>query len=216
MPVGPGTAQSRFDSPSWRATTLTYDADGLSADSLQVMQYWEQPLMERLAQYATRNRGRVLEIGFGLGISAQEIIKCGCDEYVVVEAHPEIAKQARAWGHRQSVPVTVVEDFWQNVLQDLGRFDGILFDTYLINDDPRSNNYYRFLPVAHHLLAPIGGITYYTEDTREFRAEHMALLLRHFDLIELSVVDKLAPPLTCRYWKHDHMVVPYVRSPRKT
>lgn len=204
----------RFDSPTWRATPLTYDADGLLVGGLQVMQHWEQPLMKRLAQYATRNRGRVLEIGFGLGISAQEIMTSGCNEYVVVEAHPEIAKQARAWGERQPVRVTVIEDFWQNVVRDLGRFDGILFDTYPINDDPRSNNYHRFLPVAHNLLAPNGGITYYTEDTREFRAEHIALLLRHFELIEFSVVNDLAPPPTCRYWKHDHMIVPYVRNPR--
>lgn len=216
MPIGSVTDQPHFDSPDWRATPLTYEADGLLAGGLQVMQYWEQPLMKRLAEYATRNRGRVLEIGFGLGISSQEIMKCGCDEYVVVEAHPEVAKQARAWGERQRVPVTVIEDFWQNVVHDLGHFNGILFDTYPINDDPRSNNYHRFLPVAHYLLAPAGGITYYTEDTREFRAEHMALLLQHFDLIEFSVVNNLTPPPTCRYWKHDHMVVPYVRSPRNT
>lgn len=208
------TELPRFDSPSWRTTALTYDADGLLVGGLQVMQHWEQPLMKRLAQYATRNRGRVLEVGFGMGISAQEIMTCGCNEYVVIEAHPEIAKHARAWGERQSVRVTVIEDFWQNVVRDIGRFDGILFDTYPINDDPRSNNYHRFLPVAHNLLTPNGGITYYTEDTREFRAEHIALLLRHFEQIELSVVNDLTPPPTCRYWKHDHMIVPYVRNPR--
>ena len=92
--------------------------------------------MRRLAEYATRNRGRVLEIGFGLGISASEIMSLGCDEYVVIEAHPEVAERARQWGRAQATPVSVVEDFWQNSLDRVGRFDGILFDTYPVNNSP--------------------------------------------------------------------------------
>ena len=170
--------------------------------------------MRRLAEYATRNRGRVLEIGFGLGISASEIMSLGCDEYVVIEAHPEVAERARQWGRAQATPVSVVEDFWQNALDRVGRFDGILFDTYPVNNSPSSNNYFGFLPEAHRLLRPGGGVTYFSGDTRKIPAEHIALVFEHFNEVEFSVVENLRPPKTCRYWRHDHMVAPYLRSPR--
>lgn len=213
-PPGDEGAAGRFDAPLWRTQLLELSDDGLSAGRLQVMQYWERPLMRRLAEYATRNRGRVLEVGFGLGISANEIVALGCDEYVLIEAHPEVAQRARQWGAQQRIPVNVIEDFWQNQLDGIGLFDGILFDTYPVNDIPGSNNYFRFLPQAHRLLKAGGGITYFSGDTREIRPEHLELVFAHFNEVEFSVVEDLAPPSDCRYWHHDHMLAPYVRSPR--
>lgn len=205
----------RFDAPAWRARRLEISDEGLCAGRLQVMQTWEQPLMRRLAQFATRNGGRVLEVGFGLGISANEIMNFGCAEYVLVEAHPDVAERARQWAKNQSVPVTIVEEFWQNCLDSIGTFDGILFDTYPVNNIPGSNNYFRFLPQAHRLLRPGGGITYFSGDTREIRPEHISLLFSLFDDVEFAVVEGLQPPGDCRYWRHDHMIAPYVRSPRQ-
>ena len=178
------------------------------------MQSWERPLMRRLAKYATRNRGRVLEVGFGMGISASEIMNIGCDEYVVIEPHPEIAAGARDWGRAQTIPVLVVEDFWQNAFDKLGRFDGVLFDVYAVSEVADANNFRRFLPLAHHCLESGGGVTYFSGQTREFESEHMAFLLHNFNDVTLSVVDGLMPPKGCRYWESDHMVVPYLREPR--
>ena len=44
------------------------------------MESWEKPYMEALADVATRNGGRVLEVGFGLylsanGVQAHEIVE---------------------------------------------------------------------------------------------------------------------------------------------
>lgn len=204
-----------FDSPSWRQSKSYLHDDYLSVgEETQVMQSWERPLMRRLAEYATRNRGRVLEVGFGMGISASEIMNIGCEEYVVIEPHPEIAARARTWGQTQGIPVRVVEDFWQNVFDKLGRFDGVLFDVYAVNEVANANNFCRFLPLAHHCLRKGGGVTYFSGQTREVAPEHMALLLRNFAEVTLSVVDGLNPPQGCRYWQSDHMVVPYLREPR--
>lgn len=180
----------------------------------QVMQYWERPLMRQLASYATRRKGRVLEVGFGLGISADYIAEFGCEDYCVIEAHPLIAEKARAWAATQPIAVQVVEDFWQNVVGRLGVFDGILFDTYPVDADAASNNYKSFLPCAQSFLADEGVLTYYSEETREFRSDHLQRILEHFDTVEFTVVEHLRVPLNCRYWKHDHMVLPCLSRPR--
>jgi guanidinoacetate N-methyltransferase len=203
-----------FDAPRWKSQRVSFTADGLEVGTSQVMQYWERPLMRQLALYATRRGGRVLEIGFGLGISADCIMEFGCEDYCVVEAHPVIAEHARNWGRRQSVPVTVVEDFWQNVIDELGRFDGVLFDPYSIDSNPNGNNYRAFLPLAHKALRPDGLLSYFSEQTRAFSPEHLALILEHFNYVEFTVVEDLRVPTACRYWKHDHMVIPCVSRPR--
>ena len=203
-----------FDAPRWKNRPVSFTAVGLDVGTEQVMQYWERPLMRQLALYATRRGGRVLEIGFGLGISADYIMEFGCDSYCVVEAHPAIAERARDWGRRQAVPVTVVEDFWQNVMDTLGTFDGVLFDTYPVDSDAAANSYRSFLPVAHKVLCADGALTYYSEETRAFSAAHLALILEHFNHIEFTVVEDLQVPGDCRYWKHDHMVAPCLSRPR--
>lgn len=203
-----------FDAPRWKNQRLSFTALGLDVGTDQVMQYWEGPLMRQLARYATRRGGHVLEIGFGLGVSADHIIGFGCDAYCVVEPHPAIAERARDWGRRQAVPVTVVEDFWQNVIEELGRFDGVLFDTYPVDSDAAANSYRSFLPVAHKVLGPDGALTYFSEETRAFSAAHLALILEHFNCVEFAVVEDLQVPADCRYWKHDHMVAPCLSRPR--
>ena len=207
-------SDSPFDAPNWRAAETQIIKGSLFVGSQsQVMQDWEQPLMRRLAQFATLQGGRVLEVGFGLGISAAEIMNCGCEEYVVIEAHPEIAARARTWGAQQRIPVRIFEGFWQNVIHEVGRFDGVLFDVYAVNDISGDNNYRRFLPLAHQVLRPNGGVTYFSGETRKFDSDHIEFLLSHFGEVNFAIVDGLYPPPECRYWKHDHMVVPYVKRP---
>jgi guanidinoacetate N-methyltransferase len=203
-----------FDAPRWKKQAVSLTPLGLDVGSEQVMQYWERPLMRQLARYATRRGGRVLEVGFGLGVSADYIMESGCEAYCVIEPHPAIAERARGWGERQAVPVTVVEDFWQNAMEQLGKFDGVLFDTYPVDSDAAANSYRSFLPLAHKVLCPDGALTYYSEETRAFSPAHLALILEHFNSVEFVVVEDLQVPDDCRYWKHDHMVVPCLSRPR--
>ena len=58
--------------PSWGREG---DARGemLIIDGHPVMEQWEKPYMFKLGEVATRNGGCVLEVGFGLGLSATSI-----------------------------------------------------------------------------------------------------------------------------------------------
>jgi spermidine synthase len=204
----------KFDPSNWQSQPLTFTEQGLEVGHFQVMQYWEAPIMQQLAAFATRRRGRVLEVGFGLGISADFAISLGCTEYVIVEAHPLIAATAREWAARQTTTVTVVDGFWQDRIHQLGAFDGIIFDTFPLHEGEQSKNHFPFIPVARTLLSPGGFFTYYSDETRDFRSEHLRLIFENFNCVELACVDNLVVPPSCRYWKDDHMVIPCLSRPR--
>ena len=58
-----------------------------------VMMTWETDLMKLHAQHVTANGGNILEIGFGMGISAQFIQDFGCATHTIVESHPDILQK---------------------------------------------------------------------------------------------------------------------------
>ena len=103
-------------------------------------------------------RRRVLELGFGLGISASAIqdelrrqarsvvaadSTSACFHHVIVEANHTVAKSARVWREKQlgiwreafpsqslDVHIDVLDGFWEQVVPTLAAesFTGCLFD----------------------------------------------------------------------------------------
>ena len=94
----------------------------------QVMMEWEKPYMEACIE-ALRPSGHVLEIGFGCGYSANAIQNFAPKSHTIIEYHPLVASKAREWA-LQHANVTIIEDTWQNALDNLGVFDQIFFDDY--------------------------------------------------------------------------------------
>ncbi|MBF0436745.1 MAG: class I SAM-dependent methyltransferase [Magnetococcales bacterium] len=199
----------------WLRSPVVQGPEGLWINDYPVIEVWEKPLMERLGMIVAGSGDRtVLEIGFGLGWSADAIARRGCRHHVIIEAHPIIAFQAREWAGRQKHPTTILEGFWQEIVPTLsGRFDGILFDTCPLDESERDRWHYPFLPLAWDLLESGGIFTYYSNESDAFRAEHCDLLNRYFPAIDLLRVDGLHPSHGCCYWREDHMVVPVIRKP---
>jgi guanidinoacetate N-methyltransferase len=201
--------------PLWRNLDAKWDEIGLVIGNEAVMQWWERDLMRFLARQVTRNGGRILEIGFGLGISANFIAEFGCEEYVLIEPHPAVLARAREFAAQAPMNVEVIPEFWQEVdTARLGHFDGILFDAFPMTESERYQCQYPFLPVAASLLKHDGIFTYYSDETSNFRCEHLKLLLANFNEVAIHRIDGLSPPDSCRYWKHDHMMIPVATSPR--
>ena len=187
--------------------------DELLIGGWQVMQRWEEPLMHALANEVTATQGDVLEIGFGMGIAASAITERGCTSYTVIEAHPKVAELARDWASSQAVPVKVVEGFWQELVPTIGAdYDGILFDTFPMSRRERRRNHFEFIPHAPGLLRPGGVLTHYSDETIDFRPEHLRLLLDYFDEVKLLKVTGLRPTADCEYWHDSTMVVPIARK----
>jgi protein arginine N-methyltransferase 2 len=95
----------------------------------EVMMNWEDSLMKASADFVSQNGGHILEIGFGMGISANYIQQNEILSHTVVENHPDILPKALEWA--QDKPnVTIVQGSWYDNLSDLGTYDGIFYDTY--------------------------------------------------------------------------------------
>ena len=74
----------------------------------------------------------MLEVGFGLGISAKYIdgSNSAVTEHVIIEANAEIAAAARLFAETARVKTVVVEGFWQDAVKDglsleAQSFDGV-------------------------------------------------------------------------------------------
>jgi guanidinoacetate N-methyltransferase len=111
----------------------------------QVMMEWEKLYMEALVD-TLRPSGHVLEVGFGLGYSANKIQTYPIESYTVIENDPEVISRILEWAPNQKCTVHVVEGPWQETLPHLTNFDSIFFDDSPIRefDDPKNSRLYNF------------------------------------------------------------------------
>lgn len=96
----------------------------MDADSKAVMMEWERPLMEAHAR-AVCSGGKVLNVGFGMGLVDTAIQRYEPEEHTIVEAHPEVYARMLKLGWGEKKNVKVVFGRWQDVLPQLGSYDGI-------------------------------------------------------------------------------------------
>jgi hypothetical protein len=95
--------------------------------NFQVMMEWEKPYMKKLIQHL-KPKGDVLEIGFGLGYSANEIQNYNIKSHTIIEPEESVIKELEIWSKKQKNKIKIVKGYWQNVLHTLGKFDSIFFD----------------------------------------------------------------------------------------
>ena len=218
----PGGPRPKIDTAVDQAAPTVADGT-LLVSGQEVMQTWERPLMRALAQAVTRPGGTVLEVGFGLGISAGFVQEVGPARHTIIEANPEVAESARRWAAEPGrSEVEILQGRWQDVLPGLGRFDGILFDTYPL-DETEVENYvvggatfaeHFFAHAAAH-LADDGLFTYYSNEIDSVSRRHQRALLRHFRSFSVQIVDGLRPPEDCSYWWAPSMAVIVASGPRR-
>jgi type IV protein arginine methyltransferase len=95
---------------------------------LNVMMDWETELMQRHAEIVCQRGGHILEIGFGMGISADFIQQQSIQSHTIVEVNPQILERAIEWS--QDKPnVTIIEGDWFDVFKIHQKtYHGIWYD----------------------------------------------------------------------------------------
>lgn len=212
-----GSARPRLETVPWNAHQASYDEHNLFIAGQQVMQDWEQPLMDAMAKVVTESHGDVLELGFGMAISATCIQKYGVRSYTIIEANDEVVKRFHEW--KKQFPgrdIRLIHGRWHDVHHQLGdeTFDGVFFDTVPTFED----EYLRevidnivmaedFFPIAARVLRPGGVFTWYTNEIDTLSRRHQRLIRKYFRSYEVTVAEPLYPPEDCHYWFADSMVV---------
>ena len=96
----------------------------------QVMMEWEKPYMEAMVEKLNPS-GDVLEIGFGMGYSANAIQKFDINSHTIIEADPNVLKKLKEWAPLQKHKVNIIEGCWQACLPSMTqKFDIFFFDDY--------------------------------------------------------------------------------------
>jgi len=101
----------------------------LSDQNEQVMMEWERPYMEA-SMDMLQPTGHVLEIGFGCGYSASQIMTYKPKSYTVIECDP---------------PINIIEGKWQEKLHTLQIFDEIYFDDFPLHLNKNSSQLERIM-----------------------------------------------------------------------
>ncbi len=126
----------------------------LDSKARPIMMGWEDPIMKDAANLICSNGGKILNVGFGLGIIDNYIQSYDIDEHWIIEAHPEVQNKMKEKGWDKKSNVVCLFDKWQNVYKDLPKFDGIYFDTWMEGIDP-------FHEIVSSLLKPEGKYAYW-------------------------------------------------------
>jgi amino acid adenylation domain-containing protein len=208
----PGSEREYIDQ-DWKTSDAIYDGSQLLIEDQQVMQDWQHPLMRKLAEIAASSHGHVLEIGFGMGISSTYMLEMGIKAYTVIECNQQVIDHFDQWKKRfPGVDINLIPGKWQEVIDDLGMFDAILFDTYP-QDEEEFVKYVvnsvtfaeHFFPTAAGHLKEGGIFTYYTNEIDSFSRRHQRKLLDYFNRVSMEVVRGLEPPADCKNWWADSM-----------
>ena len=153
--------EGSISSQTWRTMPLILTNTSLRTESGEVvMGSDESKYMQMLVDAASVNGGRVLEIGFGMGITAMQFVESGnIVEHIVCEPNEGIYVAALGHGKRVTTNITFIPllGMWEEITPKLrdGSFDAILYDAFPEAAGPA------FMQEARRLLRPGGVLTFY-------------------------------------------------------
>ena len=152
---------------SMKDIKLNCSKDLISTESgTLIMARWESDMMEHHAKVVCKRGGDILEIGFGLGISADFIQQQNIVSHTIIEPHPQIAENARRWAGNNS-SIKIIESDWYDVIDELNSFDGVFYDAEL------DKHLYEFYPKIKSKINPKGIFTFFNPNSDGIENAHL-------------------------------------------
>lgn len=221
-------SKETFERQEWTKQAEILDEERLDIDGHPVMQAWEAPYMAELARIATSQGGRVLEVGFGMAISATAVQQYKIDEHIIMEANADVYKRLEAFAVKYPKTTPMGPALWQDSISKIpdASIDGILYDTYPLNKEEQHVHQFEFLKQARRILKPGGVLTYcnltslgvlkndYDSWVTLFQETQLPhLLAAGFTADEIKPIQivPVTPTATCEYYTHSTALAPVIR-----
>ena len=195
---------------------LQIDREQKIMQDQEIMEDWQIPLMQEMANAIAEDGGDILEIGFGRGISARMIMEHPINSYTSIECNDDVITTyfepfKEEFGTKN---INLCHGLWQNHIQSLGQYNGILFHTYPLNDDEYAQYVNGSVTFAQHFfehacnhLKPGGAFTYFSNEIDSLSREHQHLLLKYFSSFSVKVVALEMPDDVKDTWWANSIVV---------
>ena len=152
---------------TFHSNKITTKMEEFGDEDVIIMMDWEHPAMSASAAYITENGGDILEIGFGMGISANYIQSHSILSHTIIEPHPQMVQKAVEWSSEKS-NVTIISQSWADVTGSLGTYDGIFYDT---SYDNRHNLFSSSLSELTKTGTKLSVFNSYSSETNIFNLE---------------------------------------------
>ncbi|MFF7106601.1 hypothetical protein [Pseudomonas sichuanensis] len=174
------------------ATEVIYSGNSLRIGDEFVMHEWERPLIRRMVEdLKLTPDDRLLEIGFGMGISASILQEFRPASHTIVEPHPQVLLQAERWKSAR-VNVQLHPGYWQQLDAGPQRYSAIFFDPYADDMEAVDDENLRFLQFAAQSLLADGGRLALFCIRPLLPLEYQRVMFEHYRRVEISSV-KVAP-----------------------
>ena len=102
----------------------------ITEDGQTVMMSWETPVMINMVNQVCKNGGHIIEVGFGMGISATEIQNQSISSHTIIESNPQIYQKALDWVVGKTNVTIIFDDFSNYIDTTTDKFDGVFFDAF--------------------------------------------------------------------------------------
>ena len=198
-------------------STIVVESDRTQASltDQQIMEDWQIPIMQAMAEAVCATGGDVLEVGFGRGVSSSMIQNCGVQSHTIIECNKSIIDKFEEWKRQQdNQNIFMVEGLWQDTIDSLGTYDGIFFHTYPLNDEEYMKYVHGKVTFAEHFfstaaahLNPDGAFTYFSNEIDSLSRGHQRALFKYFSNINISKVELDLPHDVVDTWWSNSMVV---------
>ncbi|NNB27078.1 class I SAM-dependent methyltransferase [Pseudomonas fragi] len=174
------------------ATEAVYTGDSLRIGDEYVMHEWERPLIRRMVEdLKLTPDDRLLEIGFGMGISASILQEFGPASHTIVEPLPQVLVQAERWkGSRTNIQLHL--GYWQQLDPGAQRYSAIFFDPFADDMAAVDDENLRFLKFAAQSLLGDGGRLALFCIRPFLPLEYQRVMFEHYRRVEISSV-QVAP-----------------------
>lgn len=181
----------------------------------EIMEDWQIPLMQAMAETATATHGDVLEIGFGRGVASDFIQAQGVRSHTIIEVNDSVVERFHTW--RQGYPdadIRLIHGRWQDTVDQWGQYDGIFFHTYPLDEEEYIEQVVNsvtfaehFFPTAAEHLRTGGVFSYMTNEIDSLSRAHQRLIFQHFQSLTLRLVALNVPQDVRDTWWSPQMAV---------